>query len=225
MKLYVLAGCCCVVACSGSDDFSSLNNACGGCGGEGGSTWSAVTSSSSSAANSSSSGQGDTVSSSSSSSTGAAGATGAGAGGGDGGRGTGGDATGGTSNSSSNSSSMASSSSTGSGGTTFGPVHTFQNLSSGFYVTAFGCSNTGTPAGDALWFCQHFYAIDCIAEPGWNSNTVSVASTRMHSGTNCYNPDPTGMAVPNTSCVGGPCKIGNYTDSASGLENIVCACP
>src|SRR5262249_2519680 len=107
----------------------------------------------------------------------------------------------------------------------FGPVHTFVNLSSSFYVTQFGCSNSGgDPAGDALWFCQHFYNAGCTAQPVWQAVQNSV-NPMMHSGTNCNNPDPTGFDVPNTVCIGGPCKIGDYQGPVGGLTNLICDCP
>jgi cysteine-rich repeat protein len=110
-------------------------------------------------------------------------------------------------------------------GSTFGPVHSFAGLSSSFYVTQFNCSNTGgDPAGDALWFCQHFYNAACTVQPVWMATQSSV-DPKMHSGTNCNNPDPGGVSVPNTNCIGGPCKIGSYPGSLGGLANLICDCP
>jgi hypothetical protein len=110
---------------------------------------------------------------------------------------------------------------------TFGPVHSFAGYSSSFYITQFACSNAGgDPAGDALWFCQHFYAPTCTALPGVQAVSNSV-DAMMHSGTNCFEPEPVGVDVPGTQCIGGPCKIGNYVDYAplNGITNIVCQCP
>lgn len=110
---------------------------------------------------------------------------------------------------------------------TFGPVHSFAGYSSSFYITQFACSNAGgDPAGDALWFCQHFYAPTCTALPGVQAVSNSI-DAMMHSGTNCFSPEPVGVDVPGTQCVGGPCKIGNYVDYAplGGITNIVCECP
>ena len=56
----------------------------------------------------------------------------------------------------------------------------------------------GDAAGDALYFCQHFYSAACIAEPGYVAGSSST-NPRMHSGTSCYSPDPTGVSVPGTS--------------------------
>ena len=111
-------------------------------------------------------------------------------------------------------------------GTTYGPAHTFEGLTSSFYITQFGCSNSGgDPAGDALWFCQHFYNDPgCYAEPGWQAISSSV-NPRMHSGTNCNSPDPSGVSITGTTCIGGPCKIGTYSSTVGGLSNIVCTCP
>jgi cysteine-rich repeat protein len=108
---------------------------------------------------------------------------------------------------------------------TYGPVHSFAGMSSSFYITQFACSNSGgDAAGDALYFCQHFYSAACIAEPGYVPGSSST-DPMMHSGTNCYSPDPTGISVPGTSCIGGPCKIGSYGGPLGGLSNIVCSCP
>lgn len=111
---------------------------------------------------------------------------------------------------------------------TFGPVHTFAGLSGSFYITQFGCSNAlGDPAGDALWFCQHFYAPTCTALPGVQAVTTS-ADAMMHSGTNCFSSEPIGVDVPSTQCIGGPCKIGNFGaiyGAMGGITNIVCECP
>jgi cysteine-rich repeat protein len=110
-------------------------------------------------------------------------------------------------------------------GNVFGPNHTFESLTSSFYITQFGCSNSGgDPGGDALYFCQHFYNAGCTAQAGWMAVSSS-ANPMMHSGTNCYNPDSAGVPVTGTSCVGGPCKIGNYVGPLGGLTNIVCDCP
>jgi hypothetical protein len=114
----------------------------------------------------------------------------------------------------------------GAGGTSTleGPVHTFAGLSSSFYVTQFMCTNSGgDPAGDAEYFCTHFYSTACTAV-SWTEST-STTNPQMHSGINCNEPDPNGIDVPGTSCVGGPCKIGDYTLGLGGLSNLVCACP
>lgn len=109
-------------------------------------------------------------------------------------------------------------------GLSYGPVHTFEGKSSTFFMTQFGCSNSnGNAAADALYFCQHFYNANCVAEPGYTEVMNSV-NPMMHSGTNCYSPDPTGISIANTSCVGGPCKIGDYSGTFGGLSNLVCTC-
>lgn len=112
----------------------------------------------------------------------------------------------------------------GSSGTTFGPVHLLAGKESGFFITAAGCSPTGGAASDALWFCQHFYSAACAPQPGFTGDGMA-AGTMMHSGSNCYAPDPTGVGVPATVCMGGPCKIGDYVAPATGLSNLVCDCP
>ena len=110
-------------------------------------------------------------------------------------------------------------------GNKHGPLHSFEGLTSSFYITQYGCSNSnGVPSGDALYFCQHYYGAGCTAEPGWMAITTST-NPMMHSGTNCYKPDPNGKSVTGTSCVGGPCKIGNYSGPLGGLSNIICTCP
>lgn len=98
-------------------------------------------------------------------------------------------------------------------------------MQSTFFVTQAGCSPTPTDAGDALWFCQHFYGMLCTVQPSWTAVT-SAEEPRMHSGDNCYAPDPYGVDIAGTTCVGGPCKIGNYPVSTNGgLSNLVCECP
>jgi hypothetical protein len=107
---------------------------------------------------------------------------------------------------------------------TKGPVHTFAGLSSSFYVTQFNCTNSGgNPEGDADYFCTHFYSPACSVL-SWTEAT-STSNPQMHSGINCNDPDPNGFDVPATSCVGGPCKIGNYDLALGGLTDIVCQCP
>jgi hypothetical protein len=97
-------------------------------------------------------------------------------------------------------------------------------MSSSFYMTQFGCSNSGgDPAGDALWFCQHFYNAACTVQPVW-MQVQNSSNPMMHSGTNCNNPDPNGVSIPNTSCIGGPCKIGTYQGPVGGLTNLICIC-
>jgi hypothetical protein len=113
-------------------------------------------------------------------------------------------------------------------GSTYGPVHTFAGYSSSFLITQFSCSNAaGDPVGDAIWFCEHFYGPTCTAMPGVQTLTTS-ADAMMHSGTNCYSPEPVGVDVPGTQCIGGPCKIGNFGatyGAMGGITNIVCECP
>lgn len=113
---------------------------------------------------------------------------------------------------------------TGGSSTLKGPVHTFAGLSSSFHVTQFNCTNSGgDPAGDAEYFCTHFYSPACSVV-SWAEGT-STTNPQMHSGTNCNEPDPNGVDVPGTSCVGGPCKIGTYTLGLGGLTDLLCECP
>jgi hypothetical protein len=106
---------------------------------------------------------------------------------------------------------------------TYGPSHTFEGLTSSFYVTQFACTNSGgDPAGDADYFCKHFYNASCVAI-SWTPVSSS-QNPMMHSGTNCNSPDPTGVSITGTSCVGGPCKIGTYAGPVGGLTNLVCSC-
>jgi cysteine-rich repeat protein len=111
-------------------------------------------------------------------------------------------------------------------GTTFGPVHTFEGMQSSFYVTQFACSQTGgDAAGDALWFCQHFYNNpSCTATSYTATSSASGALVMMHAGASCNNPDPAGFPIAGTACNGGPCKIGTYQGPLGGLADIVCSC-
>lgn len=111
-------------------------------------------------------------------------------------------------------------------GTTFGPLHTFEGMQSSFYITQFACSQSGgDPAGDALWFCQHFYNDpSCTATTYTAMQSSSGAQVMMHAGASCNNPDPAGFPIAGTACNGGPCKIGTYTGPLGGLGNITCSC-
>jgi len=109
-------------------------------------------------------------------------------------------------------------------GNVFGPTHTFESLTSSFYMTQFACSQSGgDPAGDALWFCQHFYSAGCAATAFTASSNT--ANPMMHAGISCNDPDPAGVSITGTVCNGGPCKIGNYSGPIQGLSGIVCSCP
>jgi cysteine-rich repeat protein len=110
--------------------------------------------------------------------------------------------------------------------TVFGPNHTFEGLTSSFYMTQFNCSQSGgDPAGDALWFCQHFYNDpSCTATAYTAMQSGTAPQVMMHAGISCNNPDPAGIPIAGTTCNGGPCKIGNYQGPINGLANITCSC-
>jgi cysteine-rich repeat protein len=112
-------------------------------------------------------------------------------------------------------------------GNVFGPTHTFEGMQSSFYITQFACSQSGgDPAGDALWFCQHFYNNPaCSATSYTATSSASGSLVMMHAGLSCNNPDPAGISIAGTACNGGPCKIGTYAGPLGGLADIVCSCP
>ena len=93
-------------------------------------------------------------------------------------------------------------------GNTFGPVHTFEGMQSSFYITQFACSQSGgDPAGDALWFCQHFYNnASCIPTTYTATSSASGSIVMMHAGASCNNPDPAGFPIAGTVCNGGPAR-------------------
>jgi hypothetical protein len=69
---------------------------------------------------------------------------------------------------------------------------------------------------------EHFYAPTCTALPG--AQPESASGVLMFSGTNCYS-QGVGVDIPDTECIGGPCKIEFFNASLSGITNIVCQCP
>jgi cysteine-rich repeat protein len=77
-------------------------------------------------------------------------------------------------------------------GSVFGPTHTFEGMQSSFYITQFACSQSGgDPAGDALWFCQHFYNdATCTATSFWPVEDAGIVM--MHAGNSCTI-DPAGL--------------------------------
>jgi cysteine-rich repeat protein len=107
----------------------------------------------------------------------------------------------------------------------FGPEHNFVGLQSNHFITQ-GCCSTGcqpNEAGMADYFCKHFYNAQCTAKPGYfTAQTPFPEYPKMHKRDGCTS---NGSDIPNTQCDGGPCKIGNWSESTSGLTNLVCVCP
>ena len=107
-------------------------------------------------------------------------------------------------------------------GVLHGPSHTFAGLTSTHFITQGGCSPTNATATDAAYFCQHFYVdTACIAQSYTAGSTTASTDTKMHNRNGCTSQ---GTDIPGTSCSGGACKIGNWNESTSGINNIVCLC-
>ena len=104
----------------------------------------------------------------------------------------------------------------------FGPEHTFQGLKSNHYITQGSCSTGGGNAADADYFCKHFYGANCAVKPGYVPGaTPFPAYPKMHKRGGCTT---NGLDIPNTTCDGGPCKIGDWAENTTGLTNLVCTC-
>jgi hypothetical protein len=108
-------------------------------------------------------------------------------------------------------------------GTTYGPNHTFVGMTSNHYITQGGCSLGQGVDADALYFCQHFYNAACTAVPGYSlANLAPPTSPKMHKQGGCTGQ---GSDIPNTTCQGGACKIGNWSETTNGIQNLLCKCP
>jgi hypothetical protein len=104
----------------------------------------------------------------------------------------------------------------------FGPDHTFVGLVSNHFITQGSCA-VGDVNANADYFCKHFYNANCTAKPGYVAGgTPFPEYPKMHKLGGCTN---LGSDIPNTTCDGGPCKIGNWAENTSGVNNIVCVCP
>lgn len=106
-----------------------------------------------------------------------------------------------------------------------GPMHTFTNLTTDHYITQ-GCCSVNCQNNDAVdadYFCKHFYGQGCMVLPGWKKHTTPNATyPKMHKNGGCTS---NGNNIPNTTCDQGPCKIGNWSEITSGLNNLICRCP
>lgn len=105
-----------------------------------------------------------------------------------------------------------------------GPEHTFSGLQSNHFITQ-GCCSVNcaqNQAADADYFCKRFYGNNCTAKPGYFlAQTPFPGYPKMHKRDGCTNQ---GLDIANTMCDGGPCKIGNWQESTTGLTNLVCVC-
>jgi hypothetical protein len=107
-----------------------------------------------------------------------------------------------------------------------GPMHTFVNMTTDHYITQGCCSAAPNCAvNDALnadYFCKHFYGNNCSVLPGYTKHTTpNPTYPKMHKRGGCT---LNGTDIPNTMCDQGPCKIGNWSEITSGLNNLVCRC-
>ncbi|MSP59574.1 MAG: hypothetical protein EXR72_04390 [Myxococcales bacterium] len=109
-------------------------------------------------------------------------------------------------------------------GVTWGPMHTFVGLTTDHYITQGGCSaGGGNMAIDADYFCKHFYGATCLIQPGYVKHTTpNLTYPKMHKFGGCTG---NGSNIPNTTCDGGPCKIGNWSENTTGVGNLICFCP
>jgi hypothetical protein len=105
-----------------------------------------------------------------------------------------------------------------------GPMHTFANLTTDHYITQ-GCCAVNCVVNDAVnadYFCKHFYGNNCSVLPGYVKHTTPTATYgKMHKNGGCTS---NGSNIPNTTCDSGPCKIGNWSETTSGLANLICRC-
>lgn len=106
---------------------------------------------------------------------------------------------------------------------TSGPVHTFEGHASEFFATEGACGEGG--AGDAEvnaeYFCKHFYGEGWTAVDGSAFTSTANADDEfvMHRGPVC---SEEGEAIANTFCEGGPCQIGMWDETLTGIRGIVC---
>lgn len=109
-------------------------------------------------------------------------------------------------------------------GNEFGPEHSFVGFVSNHYITQ-GCCSVGCADNDAVqaaYFCQHFYGNNCTPKPGYfKAQTPNPTYPKMHKNGGCTS---NGSDIPNTTCDNGPCKVGNWNETTTGLTNLVCVC-
>jgi hypothetical protein len=104
-----------------------------------------------------------------------------------------------------------------------GPVHIFNGHASEFFVTqgACGVGGNGDVEANAQYFCEHFYGVGWAATPGeaYGSTADASAEYVMHKNGGCPNE---GEDIAGTDCAGGPCKIGKWAETLSGIRGIEC---
>ncbi len=107
-------------------------------------------------------------------------------------------------------------------GKVYGPIHSFAGQTAEYYIGfgQGGCS-TGSLDGDAKYFCLHFYGATCTPNPGYKNVQFKGAVWKMHKNGGCTG---NGLDIPNKTCDNGPCKIGNWLENLSGLNNLICTC-
>lgn len=105
-----------------------------------------------------------------------------------------------------------------------GPEHVFSGLTSNHYITQ-GCCSVNcvdNPAVQADYFCKHFYGNNCAPKPGYAvAQTPFPTYPKMHKRDGCTS---NGLDIANTTCDGGPCKIGDWNETTTGLTNLICTC-
>jgi hypothetical protein len=105
----------------------------------------------------------------------------------------------------------------------FGPVHNFVNLPTDHYITQGSCSLGMGMAADADYFCKRFYGMNCVVQPGFKAHSTPYPTyPKMHKRGGCTS---NGTDIPNTTCDQGACKVGNWSENTSGINNLVCLCP
>ena len=106
---------------------------------------------------------------------------------------------------------------------TYGPSHTFNGHTASFYIsTGQGNCSVGSASQDAAYFCQKFYNNSCTPQPGYQQTSINGGSQwMMHKNGGCTSK---GENIGGKTCDGGPCKIGKWSESLSGLTNLVCVC-
>jgi hypothetical protein len=105
--------------------------------------------------------------------------------------------------------------------TEYGPVHTFVGLKSNHFITQGSCAPAEPDAAD--YFCKRFYNAQCTAKPGAVPGGIPFPTyPKVHKQGGCTG---LGLDIPGTTCDGGACKIGDWSEGTSGLNDIVCVCP
>ena len=108
-------------------------------------------------------------------------------------------------------------------GADFGPMHTFVGMTTDHYITQGSCSIAmGNMDADAKYFCLHFYGPNCAPKPGYHqAQTPNLTWPKMHKNGGCTQQ---GSDIPGKTCDAGPCKIGNWSETTTGLVGLICHC-